>query len=199
MQMPPHLNPLPLSGARSFNQKFTYMKKFEEIKRHKNKPEQRFLCDLALREQGHIVLVYHASSAGRIADIDIAPGSTTIAHYWQSGGYVLWRMFAADRTLVGTLFHICQNTAIGEHSVSYDDLILDIWINPQGTARVLDEDELVNAIKAGLVTDDEQHWIEQQKQLLLADYSAIIDRIRDIETDLWDRSGEHGAPLINCG
>ncbi len=63
---------------------------------------------------------------------------------------------------------------------------------------MLDEDELADAIKAGLVTDDEQHWIEQQKQLILADYSAIIDRIRDIETDLLDRSGEHGAPLINC-
>ena len=160
------------------------MQKFKEIKRHKNKPEQRFLCDLAQRKPGYIVLVYHASSAGRIADIDIAPGSTTIAHYWQSGGYVLWRMFAADRTLVGTLFHICKNTAIGVHSVSYDDLILDIWVNPQGIVRVLDEDELADAIKAGLVTENEQNWIEKQKQIILAGYAAIIDRIRDIETTI---------------
>jgi hypothetical protein len=158
--------------------------KTEEIKRHKNKPEQRFLCDLALREQDHIVLVYHASSAGRIADIDIAPGSTTIAHYWQSGGYVLWRMFAADRTLVGTLFHICANTDIQKTSVSYDDLILDVWITPQSVARVLDEDELVNAIRAGLLTDDEQRWIEKQKQSILASYSDIIDQIINIESPI---------------
>jgi hypothetical protein len=163
------------------------MKKIEEIKRHKNKPEQRFLCDLVLREQDHIVLAYHSSIAGRIADIDIAPGSTTIAHYWQAGGYVLWRMFAADRTLIGTLFHICKNTAIGEHSVSYDDLIVDIWITPQGVARVLDEDELADAIKAGLISDDEQVWIEKQKQLILAEYSGIIDRIRNIEAAVLDR------------
>lgn len=163
------------------------MRKIEEIKRHKNKPEQRYLCDLLLRDQDHIVLAYHASTAGRIADIDIAPGSTTIAHYWHSGGYVLWRMFAADLTLVGTLFHICKNTAIGEHSVSYDDLILDIWITPDGIARVLDEDELADAIKAGLVTNDEQHWIEKQKQIILADYSDIIERIINIEKDLLNR------------
>ena len=160
------------------------MQKIEEIKRHKNKPEQRFLCDLAQREPGHIVLVYHATSAGRIADMDIAPGSTTIAHYWQSRGYVLWRMFGADRTLVGTLFHICNNTDIREQTVSYDDLILDIWITPQGIARVLDEDELADAIKAGLVTKDELRWIEQQKLIILADYATIIDRIQDIETDI---------------
>ncbi len=161
--------------------------KIEEIKRHKNKPEQRFLCDLALREQDHIVLVYHASSAGRIADIDIAPGSTTIAHYWQAGGYVLWRMFAADQTLVGTLFHICANTDIQETSVSYDDLILDVWITTQGVARVLDEDELADAIKAGVVTNNEQSCIERQRQIILSDYAAIIDRIRDIESAILNR------------
>jgi hypothetical protein len=172
----------------------TIMQQIEEIKRHKNKPEQRFFCDLALREPGHIVLVYHAESAGRIADIDIAPGSTTIAHYWQSGGYVLWRMFAADRTLIGTLFHICTNTDIHETSVSYDDLILDIWITPQGIARVLDEDELSDAIKAGWATDDEQRWIEQQKQIILADYANIIGRICDIETAFLNPEGT-GMPV----
>jgi len=163
------------------------MQKIEEIKRHKNKPEQRFLCDLALTEPGHIVIVYHAASAGRIADIDIAPGSTTIAHYWQNGGYVLWRMFSADRTLIGSLFHICANTDIQETSVSYDDLMLDIWVTPQGLARVLDEDELADAVKTKLVTDDEQHWIEKQKQIILENYTNIIDRIRDIETEILNR------------
>jgi hypothetical protein len=163
------------------------MQKFEEIKRHKNKPEQRFLCDLALREPEHIVLVYHASSEGRIADIKIAPGSTTIAHYWQAGGYVLWRMFAADHTLIGTLFHICANTDIQETSVSYDDLIVDVWITSQGLARVLDEDELADAIKARLITNDEQSWIEQQKKIILSGYSAIIDRIVAIEATILNR------------
>lgn len=160
------------------------LQKILEIKRHKNKPEQRFPCDLALREEGHIVIVYHAENAGRIADIHIAPGSTTVAHYWQGGGYVLWRMFAADGSLIGSLFHICASTAIQEASVSYDDLILDIWITPLGAAHVLDEDELAEAAAAGLVTADEQKWIEQQKQIILADYTNIISRMRDIETSI---------------
>lgn len=157
------------------------MQHIEEIKRHKNKPEQRFLCELALREDGHIVILYRSPSAGRIADIDIAPGSTTIGNYWQKEGYVLWRMFAADRSLIGSLFHICANTAIQETCVSYDDLLLDIWITPQGVARVLDEDELADAIKHGLVTNDEQRWIEKQKNHVLANYAPIIDEVRGVE------------------
>ncbi len=82
------------------------MQKIEEIKRHKNKPEQRFLCDLALREPGHIVLVYHASTAGRIADIDIAPGSTTIAHYWQA-----WRLCSVA--------HVCRRPHPYRNALSY--------------------------------------------------------------------------------
>lgn len=173
------------------------MQKILEIKRHKNKPEQRFLCDLALREEGYLVILYRAENAGRIADIDIAPGSTTIAHYRQGCGYVLWRMFAADGTLIGSLFHICAGTAIQEASVSYDDLILDIWITPQGEARVLDEDELAEAAAAGLVTAAEQRWIERQKRLILARHGTIIDGAAAIEKQIiagLNGVGKHNAP-----
>ncbi len=161
------------------------MQKITEIKRHKNKPEQRFLCELALREPGHIAIVYHAESAGRIADIEIAPGSTTIAHYWQGGGYVLWRMFSADKRLIGTLFHICANTDIQQAAVSYDDLILDIWISPRGEARVLDEDELSEAAQAGLVTAEELRWIDSQRKRVLSEYPSIIENVKGMEAGIF--------------
>jgi hypothetical protein len=160
------------------------MRKITEIKCHKNKPDQQFVCDVALAEPGYIVIVYHAEKAGRISDIHIAPGSTTIAHYWQDGGYVLWRMFSRDKSLIGTLFHICRDTDINETEVRYTDLLLDIWIGADGAVRVLDEDELADAIQAGLVTEDEQRWIGQQKEIILIDYSDIIDRIRDTESTI---------------
>ena len=64
-----------------------------EIKRHTNKPEQRFHCELLHRESGYAVLRYVAETSGLIADMVIAPGSTTVAHYWQDRPYVAWRMF----------------------------------------------------------------------------------------------------------
>ena len=68
-------------------------KDFLEIKRHKNKPEQQFACELLHRKSGYAVLRYRSEKPGLIADIEIPAGSTTIAHYWQDRFYVAWRMF----------------------------------------------------------------------------------------------------------
>ena len=84
-----------------------------EIKRHKNKPEQQFHCELLHRETGYAVLRYVARKPGLIADIIIPPGSTTIAHYWQKRPYVVWRMFDSstlpDRHTVSHL-HQCMHS-----------------------------------------------------------------------------------------
>ena len=146
----------------------------EEVKIHKNKQTQRFSCRLLLREQGHMILFYKSSAEGKIADIVIKKGSSTIAHYWTGRGYVLWRMYDAEINLIGTLFHICREVDMSDHGVSYIDLVLDIWIPPDGSARVLDEDELEECKCAGLLTQDETAWIEKQKKYILQNYSQII-------------------------
>ncbi len=146
----------------------------EEVKIHKNKPTQRFACRLLLRAQGHMILFYKSSSEGKIADIVVKKGSSTIAHYWTGRGYVLWRMFNAEKNLIGTLFHICREVDMSDHGVSYIDLILDIWISSDNTARVLDEDELEECKGKGLLTEDETAWIEEQKKYILRNYSQII-------------------------
>ena len=112
----------------------------EEIKVHKNKETQRFRCSLLHLEAGYLVLSYHAEQPGRIKDIVIPKGSTTIAHYWIGRGYVLWRMYGPDSSLIGTLFHICRDVFITETSVQYLDLIIDIWIPAHGAPRVRSEE-----------------------------------------------------------
>ena len=97
----------------------------QEIKRHKNKLTQRFACERLHLEAGHAVLRYRSDTPGQIADIQIEAGATTIAHYWEGRGYVLWRMFDASGQLIGTLFHICRDVQISQTSVSYLDLILE--------------------------------------------------------------------------
>jgi hypothetical protein len=146
----------------------------EEIKHHKNKPTQRFRCELVHRGTGHMVLRYRAAKAGRISDIAIAPGSTTIAHYWTDRGYVLWRMFDRRGRLIGTLLHICRAVTLTMSSVSYEDLILDIWIDPEGRARVLDADELEQCRQAGQISAAETVWIRRQRDMFIADRAAIL-------------------------
>jgi predicted RNA-binding protein associated with RNAse of E/G family len=152
-----------------------------EIKRHKNKPDQQFHCELLHQEIGYAVLRYVAHKAGLIVDMCIAPGSTTIAHYWHSRPYVVWRMFDSSGQLIGTLFHICTNVCIHDDHLSYDDLLLDIWIAPDGSLRVLDEDELNACVKTGLVTDAELYHIHKSQQNIIAKHIAIIAEITSFD------------------
>jgi uncharacterized protein len=152
------------------------MEWIEEIKVHKNKGTQRFRCSLLRREPGCLVLSYHASQPGRIRDIVIPAGSTTIAHYWTGRGYVLWRMYGPDSSLIGSLFHICRDVCITETSVQYLDLIVDIWIPANGEPQVLDEDELEECTRQNLVSTEERQYIEEQKRLVLAAHGVIINQ-----------------------
>jgi len=150
------------------------MQIIEEIKVHKNKETQRFRCSLLHREAGYLVLFYRAEQPGRIKDIVIPKGSTTIAHYWTGRGYVLWRMCGADSSLIGTLFHICRDVFITKTSVQYLDLIVDIWIPDRGEPLVLDEDELEECRQQGLVSDEERQWIEERKNIILNNNVEIL-------------------------
>jgi predicted RNA-binding protein associated with RNAse of E/G family len=146
----------------------------EEIKEHKNKETQRFLCNVLHREPNYLVVSFHSEKEGNIKDIVIPSGSTTIAHYWTDRGYVLWRMNGPEGLPIGTLFHIVKDVIIASTHVQYLDLIVDIWIAPDGKLRVLDEDELEVCKKAELISIEEEQWIGRQKTLILHTHAGII-------------------------
>ncbi len=155
----------------------------EEIKIHKNKETQRFRCDLVHCRPGYMVLSYTSSKPGKISDISIPPGSTTIAHYWQDRHYVLWRMFDVSGNLIGSLFHICRNVNISESRVGYEDLLLDIWVAPDGIVRILDEDEVEQCRQARLLTAAEEEIIAMQKSHITRDFAKIIAKVADFDPD----------------
>lgn len=157
------------------------MNNFLEIKRHKNKPDQRFTCELLHRESAYAVLRYTSEKPGLIADIRIPPGSTTIAHYWPDRNYVAWRMFDREAELLGTLFHVCMHVELAPAQLSYDDLLLDIWVGPDGSMRVLDEDEVRQATSNGLLSDAELVIIDYAHWHIRTHYSTIIDELAAFE------------------
>jgi predicted RNA-binding protein associated with RNAse of E/G family len=63
-------------------------------------------------------------------------------------------------------------------TVSYEDLILDVWVDPQSRARVLDADELAQCRQEGLISCDEAIWIRRQRDAVL---SGCDDIIREAE------------------
>lgn len=124
---------------------------FTEIKHHLDKPTEVYACELVQREAGHVVLRYVADRGFTLAGSTIPRGAVTIAHYWPDRGYVYWEMSAADGTRVGRLWHLCRDVRITDDRVEYLDLLLDVWAPAEGPARLLDEDQLDEAVARGAI------------------------------------------------
>lgn len=149
-------------------------KPFKEIRLHRGKPPQEFLCHLLHQEKDYLVLRYVNPSSAKINDIHIKKGSITIAHYWKHRNYILWKMKEPDGELKGYLFHISKNTDIGDNHVTYEDLELDIWFYPDGNATILDQDDVDDCFTRGLIDSEEISLIKAQEEEVLTNFKSII-------------------------
>lgn len=150
---------------------------FREIRLHRGKPPQEFVCQLLHREGGYLVLGYHLDRPVTIGGSNLEKGSSTIAHYWQNRQYVLWLFRGTDHTVAGYLFHIVTNLEIGPDFIRYEDLELDIWFDHHGHHRLLDQDELNDCARRGLITPGELTLIEQQKKAVITHFKQIIGEV----------------------
>lgn len=103
-------------------------------------------------------------------DAPLAVAHTTIL---EPGSPVIWFTFPRAWHDIG-LFHLADGTCTGlyanilvpveftsRHCWETTDLSLDIWVPPDGTARVLDETELADAEASGLATSE---WAERARR-----------------------------------
>jgi protein associated with RNAse G/E len=148
--------------------------KILELKRHLNKPDQSYLCDLLTRGSDYFIVKYISEISGRVGAVTFDVGSTTYAYYKAGMGYVLWKMLNPDNRLEGHLFHICRDLQVGEDRVEYLDLLLDIWIDPAGQMTILDRDEVEECAVRGVIGERELTWIAQQEQKIIENWRQII-------------------------
>ena len=162
---------------------------FKEIRLHKNKPPQEFLCTLLFHTNDYLVLAFQSTTSSRVNGRFIEKGSTTIAHYWSNRNYTLWKFGDKNHKLIGHLFHICTDVILGKSSVTYMDLELDIWIDPDDTVTILDEDEVNACCEKGLIKPQELSLIEKEK-------NNIALNFKDIMQNTWKE--EANAKDSNC-
>lgn len=158
----------------------------KEIIHFINKPDQHYWCQELHREPGYLVLRYDVKKDAHIGSVLIPAQSLTIAHYWQGFGRVLWELYGPDRQLIGYCYHLCLPVEIGDSHVEYQDLLLDLWFDPQGNLTVLDQDELDRASAEGKVSKDVRKAIECERDTIAASHTQII-------ADLWRPPGGVGA------
>jgi hypothetical protein len=148
--------------------------KILEIKRHLNKPDESYLCDLLKRGSDYVILKYVSRQLGRVGSISFEAGSTTFAYYKTGMGYVIWKMLNPGKILQGHLFHICRDQQVHEGRVEYLDLLLDVWIDSKGHMTILDRDELEACAEKGVIGEAELVWIARQEQEINENWRQII-------------------------
>ncbi len=148
--------------------------KILEIKRHLNKADESYLCDLVRRGSGFVVLKYVSKQSGRVGHMTFQAGSVTYAYYETGAGYVLWKMFGPDNSPKGHLFHICRELRVEEDRVEYLDLLLDLWLDADGHITILDRDEVEACAADGVLGEQDLAWINRQEQEIIANWRQII-------------------------
>jgi protein associated with RNAse G/E len=149
------------------------MSEFIEIKRHLNKPDERYRCELVRKDPGLVVLKYVSERAYESSGLGITfpSGCITLAFYREARPYVFWAIHAPAGELLGYLIHICRDLKFLEDSLTYLDLLLDIWFYPDGRHVILDENEVEECRRKGLLTSQDIAYINEAKQAAITNFS----------------------------
>ena len=89
-------------------------------------------------------------------------------------GQVVERYFLPDGTALGAHIDVCGPLECDDHGCAADDLILDIWIDPQGRVTVHNEDEFDRAVLVGELSAEQA----QRAEAHLRELTAAIARNR---------------------
>ena len=146
-----------------------------EVKRRLDGTEARFDCEPLLVEAGRrAVILYVLDRSWQVEGIALRPGTQTYAHFWIDRPYNAYQWVDGERT-VGTYFNVGPCDEISSARVGWTDYVVDILVTPDGTATVLDEDEL------GAETPQRiRRFIEDARDLILRDAAALV---ADIEAE----------------
>ena len=104
------------------------------------------ICLLLKAKNQHVVLFHEimdafTMKAGPI-ELNIPIGSYTIAYYWKDRPYNLYIWRDNEGNYLGSYFNIVKNTYMADKLLSFEDLIIDIMVLPDGSHFILDEEEL---------------------------------------------------------
>jgi predicted RNA-binding protein associated with RNAse of E/G family len=105
-------------------------------------------------EDGHVVLraVWKGPGTVRVSDeVVFDAGDVFYEHYYDGKPYGLWQVLTPDESSLKCWYcNVSTPAEIDGESITFRDLLLDVLLLPDGTARVLDCDDLDRARSEGL-------------------------------------------------
>ncbi len=144
-----------------------------------------YQCDLVALEIDYGILKYVTSERRTVASATLEPGTFTFAVYWPGRNYNLYYWTIpedppidgeAGKPLrlrpVGYYFNLVDSVSLSPLQFTYRDLVVDIFVSPEGELSVLDEEELPAGTDSSLLA-----FIEAIKRQLLRDYRTVIAEV----------------------
>ena len=130
-----------------------------EVKRRLDGSEQRFDCELVQRTPSLVVVCFEMQRpAGRL---------DSYGFFWPRRPYNCYHIVRPESgEAVHSRFDVLRDVDVrtpGE--VGYTDLLLDLWVGPDG-ARWEDEDDVAAAVRSGLLSDADRARIERARAVL---------------------------------
>jgi predicted RNA-binding protein associated with RNAse of E/G family len=145
-----------------------------ETKRTLDGRIQTFEC-AALRLTRSLAIVRFDHPAERRAGRFYFPaGSYTLGYFWVRRSYNCYRIADPDGAVIAYRFDVVDRVRIRPGHVEYRDLLLDLWLSPDGEITVEDEDEVSAATTAGLLGEREMAVIERTRALVLREHRRIV-------------------------
>ncbi|GIO69348.1 DUF402 domain-containing protein [Paenibacillus sp. FSL M7-1455] len=140
-------------------------------------------CTLLKMELPKIVLLHQVDKpftmpAGA-SELTIPEGTYTFAYYWIDRPYNLYFWRDGQGNYLGSYFNLVRNTTVTDEAVSFEDLIIDLLVLPNGEHFVLDEDELpepLHQFENGFV-HEALHALIGQKDAILEDAKKETERL----------------------
>ena len=155
-----------------------------ETKRTLDGRRQTFDCGL-VAVTPRLALVRFEHAAPRSAGGFFFPaGSCTYGLFWAGRHYNLYRFTGPDAAVIAYRFDVVDRVRIGPGRVSYHDLLLDVWISPNGAILVEDEDEVAAALADGLLTPAQVATIARTRALITGKHARIVAEVERVSAGL---------------
>jgi protein associated with RNAse G/E len=104
------------------------------------------------QSHGVIILAYWKHPTKDLGYTRFEPGDRFIEYYYTNRWFNIFEISNASGERKGWYCNIAEPACIYDDHVEQIDLLLDVWVDPKGTALLLDEDEF----EADTTLNDEQ-------------------------------------------
>ncbi len=109
---------------------------------HRGQPRVGYDGELIARDGPRITLRATWTLPARMLPyVTLEPGDVFIETFYTDRWYNVFEIHGPDGTLKGWYADICRPARLEDDALSWDDLALDIWMDPDGRMQILDREE----------------------------------------------------------